>query len=76
VPVDLIVADDTLPVYKQVSGWLAAQLRVEPVRVPGRHGFYYYRPQDLADALRRILAPGASHGVCRWADPPGMKVRF
>lgn len=32
VPVDLIVADDTLPVYKQVSGWLAAQLRIEPAR--------------------------------------------
>jgi hypothetical protein len=23
--------------------------------VPGRHAFYYYRPQDLADVLRPIV---------------------
>jgi hypothetical protein len=40
-----------------MTHWLAQQLNVEPVTVPGRHGFYYYRPQDLADALRRVLKP-------------------
>jgi len=25
------------------------------VIVAGRHGFYYYQPKELADALRRIL---------------------
>jgi len=54
-PVTLLVAADTLPVYKQVTHWLAEQLQIEPVIVPGPHGFYYYRPQDLADVLRRIL---------------------
>jgi pimeloyl-ACP methyl ester carboxylesterase len=54
-PVTLLVAAETLPVYKQVTLWLAEQLHIEPVMVPGRHGFYYYRPQDLADALRPIL---------------------
>ena len=55
VPVILMVADDTLPVYKQVTNWLAKQLNITPVTVPGRHGFYYYRPQDLAEVLRPIL---------------------
>jgi len=55
VAVTLLVAADTLPVYKQVTRWLAEQLHVDPVIVPGRHGFYYYRPQDLADVLRPIL---------------------
>jgi hypothetical protein len=34
---------------------LAKQLDAEAVIVPGRHAFYCYRPQDLADALRLIL---------------------
>lgn len=55
VPVTLLFAAETLPVYKQVTNWLARQLDVEPVMVPGRHGFYYYRPQDLAGVLRPIL---------------------
>jgi pimeloyl-ACP methyl ester carboxylesterase len=55
VPLTLMFANDTLPVYKQITHWLAKQLNAEPVIVPGRHAFYYYRPQDLADVLRRIL---------------------
>ena len=55
VPVTLMIASETLPVYKQVMDWLARQLKTEPIVVAGRHGFYYYRPQDLADVLRRIL---------------------
>jgi hypothetical protein len=55
VPVALVIARDTLPVYRQVTDWLAVQLEAEPITVPGRHAFYYYRPQDLADVLRPIL---------------------
>ena len=55
VPVVLMITRDTLPVYRQVMEWLARQLKVEPITVAGRHGFYYYRPQDLVDALRPIL---------------------
>jgi hypothetical protein len=66
VPVGLIVADDTLPFYKQLSRWLAEQLGIEPVRVSGRHGFYYYRPHDLADALRTLLAPAQASEVCEF----------
>jgi pimeloyl-ACP methyl ester carboxylesterase len=54
-PVTLLVAADTLPVYKQVTHWLAGQLHLSPITVPGRHAFYYYRPQDLADVPRPIL---------------------
>lgn len=55
VPVTLMIARDTLPVYGEVMAWLAGQLGVEPITVPGRHGFYYYRPQDLAEEIRPIL---------------------
>jgi pimeloyl-ACP methyl ester carboxylesterase len=55
VPITLMFADGTLPVYKEVTNWLAKQLSAEVVSVPGPHGFYYYRPQILADVLRQIL---------------------
>jgi pimeloyl-ACP methyl ester carboxylesterase len=55
VPIVLMSARETLPVYKQVTDWLAKQIKAEVVTVPGRHAFYYYRPQDLADALRPLL---------------------
>ncbi|MEA2928272.1 MAG: hypothetical protein QOG38_700, partial [Hyphomicrobiales bacterium] len=51
----LMFANETLPVYKDVTQSLAKQLKAEVVIVPGLHGFYFYRPQDLADALRRIV---------------------
>jgi len=54
-PVTPMYANDTLPVFKQVTYWLAKRLNAEPVVVAGRHGFYYYRPKDLADTLRRIV---------------------
>ena len=55
IPVVLMVARDTLPVYRQITNWLAHEFKVEPITVPGPHAFYYYRPQDLADTLRPIL---------------------
>jgi len=55
VPVELMIARDTLPVYRDVVGWLSGELKVTPITVPGPHGFYYYRPQDLADVLRPLL---------------------
>jgi pimeloyl-ACP methyl ester carboxylesterase len=55
IPITLLVASETLPIYKAVTAWLAKQIHVQPVTVPGRHGFYYYRPQDLANVLRPIL---------------------
>jgi len=55
IPVVLMMARDTLPVYRQITDLLARKLKVEPITVPGRHAFYYYRPQDLADVLRQIL---------------------
>ena len=55
VPITLLVVSDTLPIYKAVTAWLAKQIRVQPITVMGRHGFYYYRPQDLANVLRPIL---------------------
>jgi pimeloyl-ACP methyl ester carboxylesterase len=61
VPITLMFANETLPAYEQITQWLAKQLNAELVIVPGRHGFYFYRPQDLADALRRIVKPLLQH---------------
>jgi pimeloyl-ACP methyl ester carboxylesterase len=55
VPIALLLASDTLPIYKAATDWLAKQIRVQAIMVPGHHGFYYYRPQDLANVLRPIL---------------------
>jgi pimeloyl-ACP methyl ester carboxylesterase len=55
VPTVLMYAKDTLPVYKEVTYLLAKHLKAEPMSVSGRHGFYLYRPQDLADVLRPLL---------------------
>jgi pimeloyl-ACP methyl ester carboxylesterase len=61
VPITLMFADETLSVYKEVTHALAKQLKAELVVVPGRHAFYCYRPQDLADALRRIVKSLPQH---------------
>lgn len=55
VPLALMVASDTLAASRQVTERLARELGVEATVVPGRHAFYYYRPQDLAQALRPIV---------------------
>ena len=54
-PIALLFANETLPAYKEVTLALAKLLNAEVVIVPGRHGFYLYRPQDLADGLRQIV---------------------
>jgi hypothetical protein len=71
VPVVLMIARETLPVYRQVMGWLARELKVKPITVPGRHAFYYYRPQDLADVgfFNRTLRR-AGNAPTRSAQPP------
>ena len=38
-----------------MTNWLAKRLNTEPLSVPGPHGFYFYRPQILADVLRLTL---------------------
>ena len=54
-PIALMFANETLPAYKEVTLALAKLLNAEVVIVPGRHGFYLYRPQDLAEGLRQIV---------------------
>ncbi len=55
VPITLRVVKNTKPVYVAVIKWLEAHLNTRAITVPGPHGFYYYRPQDLADAVRPIF---------------------
>jgi pimeloyl-ACP methyl ester carboxylesterase len=52
VPVVLMIAEQTQPGYVAVVRVLEERLGVKAVTVPGPHGFYYFRPSDLADAVR------------------------
>lgn len=55
VPIVLMIAQETLPVFFEVMKLLEARLKTKAVMVPGPHGFYYYRPKDLADAVRPLF---------------------
>jgi len=55
IPLTLVVASETLPAYKEVTRWLADRLHLRVMTVPGYHGFYYYRPQDLDGVIRGAL---------------------
>src|SRR5262245_22122528 len=55
VPITLMVARETKPEYVAVVRWLERRLDARTITIPGRHGFYYYRPQDLADAVRPVF---------------------
>jgi pimeloyl-ACP methyl ester carboxylesterase len=55
VPITLMVARETKPEYVAVVRWLERRLDARTITMPGRHGFYYYRPQDLADAVRPVF---------------------
>lgn len=52
VPIVLMVARDTQPGFVEVIRALEALLKTTRVTVPGPHGFYYYSPSDLAEAVR------------------------
>ena len=58
-PVALMIAEDTLPIYRDVMAWLEPRLRTRAVSVPGPHGFYYFSPDVLAAALRPLFRPRA-----------------
>jgi pimeloyl-ACP methyl ester carboxylesterase len=52
VPIVLMIAQDTQAGFVQVMRLLEARLNTEAVTVPGPHGFYYFSPAGLADAVR------------------------
>jgi pimeloyl-ACP methyl ester carboxylesterase len=52
VPIVLMIAEETQPEYVQLMNLLENRFSTTAVRVPGPHGFYLYRPQDLAAAVR------------------------
>jgi pimeloyl-ACP methyl ester carboxylesterase len=52
VPVVLMMARDTQPGFVQVIRVLETLLKTKAVTVPGPHGFYYFSPAELAEAIR------------------------
>lgn len=57
VPVVLMIAEGTLPIYRDVMAWLEPRLQTRALSVPGPHGFYYFRPDVLADTVRPLFRP-------------------
>jgi pimeloyl-ACP methyl ester carboxylesterase len=52
VPIALMIAQDTQSGFVQVMKVLEDRLHIQAVKVPGPHGFYYYHPAQLAEAVK------------------------
>ena len=61
VPVEILVGDDSLPEFAQAAGRIAPRLGIEITRTPGTHFGYLDHPDELAQALKRLLRAAASH---------------
>ena len=61
VPIEILVSDDSLPEFAQAARRIAPSLGVEITRTPGTHFPYLDHPDELAQALKRLLRQVASH---------------
>jgi pimeloyl-ACP methyl ester carboxylesterase len=55
VPVCLLVSEDGLPFFVEVTGRLGDRLGVEVATTPGRHAAYHDFPYQLAETVRPFL---------------------
>jgi pimeloyl-ACP methyl ester carboxylesterase len=56
VPVQVMRAEDSVPINIAASEWLAAQTKTSLLESPGSHLAYINRPQGVAAAIRPFLA--------------------
>ncbi len=56
VPVQVLRAEESLPINIAAAEWLAAQTRTSLLECPGTHLAYCQRPQEVATAIRPFLA--------------------
>jgi pimeloyl-ACP methyl ester carboxylesterase len=54
-PVRLIVSEDGLPFFAEITRRLGARLAVDIATTPGTHAAYHDHPQDLAELIRPFL---------------------
>jgi len=61
VPIEILVSDDSLPEFGQAARRIAPSLGIEVTRTPGTHFPYLDHPDELAQALKRLLRQVAAH---------------
>jgi pimeloyl-ACP methyl ester carboxylesterase len=61
VPIEILVSDDSLPEFAQAARRIAPSLGIEVTRTPGTHFPYLDHPDELAQALKRLLRQVAAH---------------
>ena len=54
-PVRLIVSEDGLPFFAEITHRLGARLAADIATTPGTHAAYHDHPQDLAELIRPFL---------------------
>ena len=54
-PVSLLVSEDGLPFFPEITGRLGKRLGVEVATTPGRHDAYHEYPYEFAEAVRPFL---------------------
>jgi pimeloyl-ACP methyl ester carboxylesterase len=60
-PIEILVSDDSLPEFANAARRIAARLGIEITRTPGSHFPYLDHPDELAQALKRLLRKAAAH---------------
>ena len=55
VPVRVLVGEDTTPLFREATSWLASRLRTRVAVMAGAHAPYFDRPDTMARALRPLL---------------------
>lgn len=58
VPVQVMAGEESYPFFKEAAAWLAAQLHVKTVAMPGAHTPHRDRPQAMVDTVRPFLQRG------------------
>jgi pimeloyl-ACP methyl ester carboxylesterase len=56
VPVQVLRAEDSVPINIAASEWLAAQTNTRLLECPGSHLAYVNRPEEVAPAIRLVMA--------------------
>ena len=61
VPIEILVSDDSLPEFAQAARRIAPRLGIEITSTPGTHFPYLDHPDEVAQALKRLLRTAAAH---------------
>ena len=55
-PVAVLCGADSPPFFGEAADWLAGRLGTSALTIPGGHGVHYDRPEEVARAIRNLVA--------------------